>query len=101
VALKAAVDAVKYLKLLAHSSAASAASIEGVVLNSTRDTVIGEFSGQAFDATLTAGGEAVLYIPCADISPDGGTLTTASTPLALAYNATYTTPLVSTTVIEA
>ena len=93
--------ALKYLKLLAHASAASAASIEGVVLNSTRDTVIGEFSGQAFDATLAAAGEAVLYIPCADISPDGSTLTTSDTPLAVAYNATYTTPLVSTTVIEA
>jgi len=88
-----------YLKLLAHSSAASATSVEGVVLNSTRDTVIGEFTGQAFGATLESD-QAVLLIDVADISPDGSTLTTSSTPLAIAYNATYTTGLVSCTVVE-
>lgn len=76
-----------YLKLLAHSSAASATGVEGVVLNSTRDTVIGEFSGQAFEASLESG-EAVLLIPAADITPDGNSLTTSDTPIVFAYNAT-------------
>lgn len=75
------------LKLLAEASAASAASIEGVVLNSTRDTVIGEFSGQAFEAALE-GGEAVLLVPVTDITPDGSMLTVSDTPLVFAYNAT-------------
>jgi hypothetical protein len=79
--------ATKYLKLLAHSSAASATDVEGVVLNAARDTVIGEFSGQAFEATLESG-EAVLLIPTADITPDGDTLTTSDTPIVVAYNAT-------------
>lgn len=76
-----------FLKLLADASAASAASIEGVVLNAARDTVIGEFSGQAFEASLE-GGEAVLLIDVADITPDGSTLTTSDTPIVFAYNAT-------------
>lgn len=77
------------VKLLAHSSAASATGVEGVVLNSTRDTVIGEFTGQAFEAALEGSpGEAVLLIPVADIIPDGSTLTTSDTPIVFAYNAT-------------
>ena len=80
----------KYLKLLAHSSAASATGVEGVVLNSTRDTVIGEFTGQAFEAALESG-EAVLKIPVADITPDGGTLGLLDTPIIFAYNATLAT----------
>lgn len=86
VALKASTT-ITTLKLLAHATAASAASIEGVVLNSTRDTVIGEFSGQAFEAALE-GGEAVLLIPTSEITPDGSTLTTSDTPIVFAYNAT-------------
>lgn len=78
------------VKLLAEASAASATNIEGVVLNSTGDTVIGEFSGQAFEASLE-GGEAVLLIPVADIIPDGATLTTSHTPIVYAYNATEST----------
>ena len=77
----------KYVKLLVEASAASEASVEGVVLNATRDTVIGEFSGQTFEASLE-GGEAVLLIDVADISPDGSTLTTSDTPIVFAYNAT-------------
>jgi hypothetical protein len=93
-------SAVKYLKLRAHSSAASATGVEGVVLNSTRDTVIGEFTGQAFEASLESG-EAVLKIAVADISPDGSTLTTLDTPLVAAYNTTDgTVGLGSATVIE-
>jgi hypothetical protein len=91
---------VTYLKLLADASAASAASVQGVVLNATRDTVIGEFSGQAFEAALESG-EAVLLIPLADITPDGTTLTTSDTPLVSAYNATDgTVGLGSATVVE-
>ena len=88
-----------YVKLLAPAAAASAASIEGVVLNAARDTVVGEFTGQAFEAALE-GGEAVLLIPCADITPDGGDLTTSDTPLVVAYNTTHSTDLASATVVE-
>lgn len=77
----------KVVKLLAHSGAASATGIEGVVLNAARDTVIGEFSGQAFEASLESG-EAVLLIPVEAITPDGNTLTTSDTPIVFAYNAT-------------
>jgi hypothetical protein len=89
--------ATKFLKLLAHASAASATSVEGVVLNATRDTVIGEFTGQAFEGTLESG-KAVLKIPVADFG--GGSLTTSDTPLTVAYNGSKTTGLVSCTVIE-
>lgn len=88
---------VKKLKMLAHASAASATGIEGVVLNSTRDTVIGEFSGKSFEASLESG-KAVLKIPVADFG--GTSLTTSDTPLAQAKNTTKTTGLVSCTVIE-
>jgi hypothetical protein len=92
----------KYLKLFAHSSAASATGVEGVVLNAARDTVIGEFSGQAFEASLEGSpGEAVLLIAVADITPNGTTLTTSDTPLVSAYNTTDgTVALGSATVIE-
>jgi hypothetical protein len=90
----------KHLKLLAHSSAASATGVEGVVLNAARDTVIGEFTGQAFEASLESD-KAVLLIPVEDIIPDGSTLTTTDTPLVAAYNSTDgTVGLGSATVIE-
>lgn len=76
-----------YLKLLASANAASVTDVEGVVLNAARDTVIGEFTGQAFEASLE-GGEAVLLIDVADITPDGSTLTTSDTPIVFAYNST-------------
>ena len=76
-----------YVKLLTEASAASKTSIEGVVLNAARDTVIGEFTGQSFEAALESG-EAVLLIDVADITPDGSTLTTSDTPIVFAYNAT-------------
>lgn len=99
VALKTATT-VASLKLLADAAAAGATDIEGVVLNAARDTVIGEFSGQAFEAALE-GGEAVLLIPVSEITPDGSTLTTSDTPLVAAYNSTYgTVGLGSATVIE-
>jgi hypothetical protein len=51
--------------------------------------VIGEFTGQAFEATLEGSpGEAVLLIDVADITPDGDTLTTSDTPIVFAYNTT-------------
>ena len=82
-----AAAATTYVKLLAHSSAASVTGVEGVVLNAARDTVIGEFTGQTFEASLESG-EAVLLIDVADITPDGDTLTTSDTPIVFAYNAT-------------
>ena len=87
------------VKLTAPAAAASASSIEGVVLNAARDTVIGEFTGQTFEAALE-GGEAVLKINVADITPDGSTLTTSDTPLVVAYNTTHSTDLATATVIE-
>jgi hypothetical protein len=77
----------RYVKLLALADAASATGVEGVVLNAARDTVIGEFTGQAFEASLESG-EAVLLIDVADIIPDGSTLTTLDTPIVFAYNST-------------
>lgn len=87
------------VKIFAPAAAASAASIQGVVLNATRDTVIGEFTGQTFEAALEAG-EAVLKINVADITPDGSTLTTSDAPLVVAYNTSYSTDLAAATVIE-
>jgi hypothetical protein len=88
-----------YVKILAPADAASASSIQGVVLNAARDTVIGEFTGQAFEGALEAG-EAVLKINVDDIVPDGSTLTTSDAPLVVAYNATHSTDLAAATVIE-
>lgn len=98
-ALRAAAATTNYVKILAPAAAASAASIEGVVLNAARDTVIGEFTGQAFEAALE-GGEAVLLIDVADITPNGSTLTTSDAPLVVAYNTTYSTDLAAATVVE-
>ena len=70
-----------------------------MVLDATRDTVIGEFTGQTFEAALEAG-EAVLKIDVADITPDGATLTTSDAPLVVAYNTSYSTDLAAATVIE-
>lgn len=93
----------KYLKLLAHSSAASATSIAGVVFsaptggNITGTTRYGEFTGAAFEGTLESG-QAVLKVAVADFG--GSALTTSDTPVALVRNSTYTTGAVSCTVIE-
>lgn len=98
--LRSLVSTQKYVKLLAEAAAASVTGIEGVVLNAARDTVIGEFTGQAFEAALE-GGEAVLLIPVSEITPDGSTLTTSDAPLVAAYNSTHgTVGLGSATVIE-
>jgi hypothetical protein len=93
---------VKKLKLLAHSSAASATGVDGVVFNAPTGgaltgTKIGEFADKAFEASLESG-KAVLKVNVNDFS--GGTLTTSDTPVAYVQNATYHTPLVSCTVVE-
>lgn len=90
----------KYVKVLTQPTAASASGVEGVVLNATRDTVIGEFTGQTFEAALESG-SAVLLVPVDSILPNGATLTTSDTPLVSAYNTTNgTVGLVSATVVE-
>lgn len=95
-----AADTAKYLKLLAHSSAASESGVAGVVLNSAKTEVVGEFSGQAFEASLESG-EAVLLVSTDDIAPNGSALSIGDTPLVAAYNSTYgTVGLGSATVIE-
>ena len=98
-ALMTETTADRYVKLLSPAAAASASSIEGVVLNAARDTVIGEFTGQAYEASLESG-EAVLLIPVEDIVPDGPTLDLSDTPLVIAYNSGYSTDLASATVVE-
>lgn len=98
-ALNTLASATTYVKIFAPAAAASASSIEGVVLNAARDTVIGEFTGQAFEAALE-GGEAVLLIPVSGITPDGSTLTVTDTPLVVAYNSTNSTDLSAATVVE-
>jgi hypothetical protein len=91
---------VKKLKLKAHSSAASATNIKGVVFQSSAGIAgakIGEFTGKTFEATLDAG-DAVLKVPVADFN--GTSLTTSDTPVALVTDGTYTTGIISCTVIE-
>lgn len=94
---------VKKLKLLAHSSAASASSVAGVVFSAptggaiTGTTRYGEFTGKTFEASLESG-QAVLKVPVTDFG--GAALTTSDTPVALVRNSTNTTGIVSCTVIE-
>jgi hypothetical protein len=93
---------VKYLKLLAHPSAASASGIAGVVFlqPSGGDIVggeIGEFTGTTFEATLE-GGRSVLKVPVANFG--GNALTTSDTPVAFVRNATFHTDVTPCTVIE-
>jgi hypothetical protein len=92
----------KYLKLLAHSSAASASSIAGAVFSEPAGSdiagdKIGEFTGGAF-GSLLEGGQAVLKVAVTEF---GGTaLTTSDAPVALVRNTSNTTGIVSCTVIE-
>lgn len=102
IAIKVGASAVKKLKLLAHSSAASASSIAGVVFNAPSGsditgTRIGEFTGAAFEASLESG-QAVLKVAVSEFG--GEALTTSDTPVALVRNATYTTGAVTASVIE-
>lgn len=95
----AQVATVKYLKLLTHSAAASATSVEGWVVTDDNATYIGYFSGQAFEASLESG-EAVLKVATTDIDPDGALLTTSDTPLVVVRNTASGTTMCDATVIE-
>lgn len=90
-------SAVKKIKLMTHSSAASASAIEGWVLNAAKTSVLGTFTGKAFGASLE-GGQAVLKVSCAAFGDS--TLTTSDTVNAVAQNSLFTTGLISGTVIE-
>jgi hypothetical protein len=103
VSLKSQPAATKKLKLLAHSSAASASGVSGVVFSEptsggiTGTTRYGEFTGATFEATLESG-KAVLKVPVADF---GGTLLTiADMPVAFVRNGDFHTDVTSCTVIE-
>jgi hypothetical protein len=90
------------LKLLAHSSAASATGVEGEVFaaptgGEITGTKYGYFSGATFEASLE-GVNAVLKVAVADFG--GEALTTSDTPTALVRNATLTTGAVVCSVIE-
>jgi hypothetical protein len=92
---------VKKLKLLVHSSAASA-TVDGIVFSyptggNLVGTEIGEFTSKQFDAALESG-QARLKVPVADFG--GTSLTTSDTPVVLVRNASNTTGLVQATVIE-
>lgn len=96
--------AVKYLKVLADASAASATGVEVVVYNApagsnyiTGTTRYGSANDQAFEATLEAG-EAVLLVPATSVGC--GDLAASTTVAALAQNTTYTTGMVSATIVE-
>lgn len=103
-ALKPATTTTKYVKLLADSSAASATGIEVVVFNAPSDsnyvtgtTRYGSAASKSFEGTLESG-NAVLKVLASDVGCDG--LAAATTVAALARNTTYTTGVVSATIIE-
>ena len=90
------------LKVLTHSSAAGATSIDVAVYAAPttepiHGALIGQATGQAFEASLESG-QAVLKVPVSAFG--GGALTTSDTPRVLARNATYTTGNIPATVIE-
>jgi hypothetical protein len=94
----------KYVKLLADSSAASATGVEVVVYSApagsnyiTGTTRYGSVNAQEFEASLESG-SAVLKVLASDVGCDG--LAAATTVAALARNTTYTTGMVSATIIE-
>ena len=96
---------VKKLKLLAHSSAASASAITGVVFavpsgSDITGAKIGEFTGASFlGSGSNESGQAVLKVALTEFTT-AGALTTSDTPVALVRNASNTTGIVSCTVIE-
>lgn len=94
----------KYVKILADSSAASATGVEVVVFSApsggnyvTGGTRYGSVNAQAFEATLESG-NAVLKVPAEDVGCES--LAVSTTVAALARNTTYTTGIVSATIIE-
>lgn len=103
-ALKPATTTTKYVKLLTDSSAASATGVDVAVYNApsgsnyvTGTTRYGSATGQAFEASLESG-EAVLKVLASDVGCDG--LAAATSVRALAQNTTYTTGMVTATIIE-
>lgn len=103
-ALKPATTTTKYVKILADSPAASAAGVEVVVYSApsgsnyiTGTTRYGSVNAQEFEASLESG-SAVLKVLASDVGCDG--LAAATTVAALARNTTYTTGMVSATIIE-
>jgi hypothetical protein len=104
IALKPATTTTKYVKVFADSSAASATGVEVVVFNApagsnyvTGTTRYGSVNAQEFEASLESG-NAVLKVLASDVGCDG--LAAATTVAALARNTTYTTGMVSATIIE-
>lgn len=77
--------AIKYLKLLAHSSAASDTGITGHVFSADESSYIGKFTGAAFEASLE-GTDAVLKVAVTEFG--GSALTTSDTPKAFIYSST-------------
>lgn len=103
-ALKPATTTTKYVKILADSPAASATGVEVVVYSApsgsnyiTGTTRYGSVNAQEFEASLESG-SAVLKVLASDVGCDG--LAAATTVAALARNTTYTTGMVSATIIE-
>jgi hypothetical protein len=103
-ALTEGVTTTKYLKLLADSSAASATGVEVVVYSApggsnyvTGTTRYGSAASKSFEASLESG-NAVLKVLASDVGCND--LAAATTVAALARNTTYTTGMVSATIIE-
>jgi hypothetical protein len=103
-ALKPATTTTKYVKILADNSAVSATGVEVVVFNApsgsnyiTGITRYGSAASKSFEGTLESG-NAVLKVLASDVGCDG--LAASTTVAALARNTTYTTGMVSATIIE-
>lgn len=91
-----------YLKILVHSSAQSASSIEGIVFaaptgGNITGTEIGEFTGKSFSGSLE-NGKAVLKVLTTAFG--GGSLTTSDTPVVLVRNGSNTTGVIYATIIQ-
>jgi hypothetical protein len=94
---------VKKLKVLVHPDAASASAVEGIVwaAGGIAGAEYGEFTGKTFEATTEGSGDAeraVLLVPVADFG--GGALNPDDVVPCLVRNATYTTGIITGTVIE-
>lgn len=100
----AAIALTKKIKVPAHPSAAGATGVKGKVLTSdmsSAGTVVGVFSGKAFESLTEGSGlleRAILKVPVADFG--GSALAVNSTVYACVENATLTTGLIPATVIE-
>jgi hypothetical protein len=94
----------RFLKVLVHPDAASASGVEGIVWatgGGIAGTEIGEFTGAEFEAETEGSGDAeraVLLVPVADFG--GGSLSVDDVVPCLVRNATYTTGIITGTVIE-